>query len=341
MKIKVIKKLIPEEICEDGGASVVIVGKETVDLETSIDEAKDVLIVVGDKLLVKGIFVGLFKSIINGIGRDGNARQLGDFITLYPVPTGEFDLDKGWQPGVNGVRIRARLMNEMELDISKWEFEDDTPGRQAFTLASIECGDRQLGVVDFVHPVWINGKPLPRTDEIRVDWAVEGTDRHGTIAADKVTSTASRATLAADALAELASEEYDGKTVVFTVRGNFASAKISATLKYAQPLRHVEFSALEATATEMGNANVLATVDDAEGVLGYTVGESDVSITAFASVDGGEEEELTLVAPPDGNAFGGIVMGVPQGSRVKVTLRIDPAKTDFDQTPVSREATVA
>ena len=52
MNIKVIKKLIPEEICEDGGASVIIVGKETVDLETSIDEAKDVLIVVGDKLLV-------------------------------------------------------------------------------------------------------------------------------------------------------------------------------------------------------------------------------------------------------------------------------------------------
>ena len=34
-------------------------------------------------------------------------------------------------------------------------------------------------------------------------------------------------------------------------------------------------------------------------------------------------------------------MGVPQGSRVKVTLKIDPAKTDFDPTPVSRKATVA
>ena len=163
------------------------------------------------------------------------ACQLGDFITLYPVPTGEFDLDKGWQSGVNGVRIRARLMNELELDVSNWEFEDVTPGRQAFTLGSIECGEHQLGVVDFVHPVWINGKPLPRTDEIRVDWAVEGTDRHGTVAADKVTSTASRATLAADALAELASEECDGKTIVFTVRGNFASAKISATLKFLPP----------------------------------------------------------------------------------------------------------
>ena len=110
------------------------------------------------------------------------------------------------------------------------------PGRQAFTLGSVECGDRQLGVVDFVHPVWINGKPLPRTEDIRIDWAVDGTDRHGTIAGDKVTSTASRATIAADALDELKSEEYDGKTVVFTVRGNFASAKIAAKLKYVAPV---------------------------------------------------------------------------------------------------------
>ena len=235
MNIKVIKRPIPEEICEDGGASVVIVGKDTIDLETSIDEAKDSLIVVGDKLLIKGMFVGLFKSMVKGIERDGNGRQLGDFITLYPVPTGEFDLDRGWQIGVNGVRIRARLMNELEIDISKWEFEDVTPGRQAFTLGSVECGERQLGVVDFVHPVWINGKPLPHTDEIRIDWAVEGTDRHGTVPAAKVTSTASRATVAADALSELASEENDGKTIVFTVRGNFASAKISAKLKYVAP----------------------------------------------------------------------------------------------------------
>ena len=229
MNIKVIKKLIPEEICEDGGASVIIVGKETVDLETSIDEAKDVLIVVGDKLLVKGMFVGLFKSMVNGIGRDGNARQLGDFITLYPVPTGEFDLDRGWQPGVNGVRIRARLMNELEIDVSNWEFEDVTPGRQPFTLASVECGE--LGAVDFVHPVWINGKPLPLTDDIRVDWAVEGTDRRGTVPAGKVTSTASRATIAADALDVLDDPANEGKTVDFTVRGNFSSARIAATLR--------------------------------------------------------------------------------------------------------------
>ena len=291
MNIKVIKRPIPEEICEDGGASVIIVGKETVDLETSIDEAKDVLIVVGDKLLVKGMFVGLFKSMVKGIERDGNARQLGDFITLYPVPTGEFDLDKGWQPGVNGVRIRARLMNELELDVSNWEFEDVTPGRQAFTLGSVECGEHQLGVVDFVHPVWINGKPLPRTDEIRVDWEVEGTDRRGTVAADKVTSTASRATLAADALAEIASEEYDGKTIVFTVRGNFSSAKIAAKLKYAAP------PAVVTDVRAIGSA-AADTVFKGDGFevrgTGLTLGEGD-AVTVRVTKDG-ETTEADVTA---------------------------------------------
>ena len=297
MNIKIIKRPIPVEICEDGGASVVIVGKETVDLETSIDEAKDVLIVVGDKLLVKGMFVGLFTSMVKGIERDGNARQLGDFITLYPVPTGEFDLDKGWQSGVNGVRIRARLMNELELDISKWEFEDVTPGKQSFTLGSVECGDRQLGVVDFVHPVWINGKPLPHTDEIRIDWAVEGTDRHGTVAASKVTSTASRATIAADALDELKDAQYDGKTIVFTVRGNFASAKIGATLKVVPAPELVVYSEGHAPGEFTGLGT---TVLEGDGIGAFDPDADDTAKVFYTGNDGARSfdisESLTKVS---------------------------------------------
>ena len=339
MNIKVIKKLIPEEICEDGGASVIIVGKETVDLETSIDEAKDVLIVVGDKLLVKGMFVGLFKSMVKGIERDGNARQLGDFITLYPVPTGEFDLDKGWQPGVNGVRIRARLMNELELDVSKWEFEDVTPGRQAFTLGSVECGEHQLGVVDFVHPVWINGKPLPRTDEIRVDWAVEGTDRHGTIAADKVTSTASRATLAADALAELASEEYDGKTVVFTVRGNFSSAKISAKLKYAAPVTEItsvtnddgEAKAKFGQGLTVEGANFPDDIATADNRLRVMDGETEVSAVSLATL-----QEDGAIVSHDGtrivlNSLLWTPIPIDDGTELEVTVNGATARVPIDR----------
>jgi len=235
MKVQIIKQEISPEISEAGGASVMLVNKETVDLETTIDEAKDGLFVMGNVLLIKGLFVGLFKSMVNGIERDGNARQLGDFLTLYPVPTGEFDLDKGWDPEVNGVRIRARLMNEMEIDISKWEFEDVTPGRQSFTIESVQAG-ATTGVVELGQAVAINGRNLPLTADVRVEYAVPELDLSGTVAAAKVTSSATRIDLTADALDALKVAGVNGKQIVLTVRGNFANAKITGVLKYV-PVR--------------------------------------------------------------------------------------------------------
>ena len=94
-----------------------------------------------------------------------------------------------------------------------------------------EISDKGGAYVQFVE------KDTVPLDGVIVD-AIDGSYCQGRptlIPADKVTSNISRIDIAADALAELASEEYDGKTIVFTVRGNFASAKISATLKYVAP----------------------------------------------------------------------------------------------------------
>ena len=44
-----------------------------------------------------------------------------------------------------------------------------------------------------------------------------------------------RVDIAADALDELKQPEYDGKTIVFTVRGNYSNAKIPATIRYVEP----------------------------------------------------------------------------------------------------------
>jgi len=230
MKVQIIKREIPEGISEQGGCSLQIVNKETVDLETSIDEAKDQLCVVGDRLLIKGQFAGLFKSMVAGIQRDGNARTLGDFLTLYPVPTGEIDLEKGWDPAVNGVRIRARLLNEMELDISKWEFEDVTPGRQAFTVESVQ-GGAVTGVIQNGCAVAVNGKNLP-TANGRVEWALPELGVSGTLPAGKVTMNATRCDIASDAFDEIITPSRDGKPIDLTIRGNCANAKISALLKY-------------------------------------------------------------------------------------------------------------
>ena len=155
-------------------------------------------------------------------------------MTVYPVFTGPIDLSRGFDPEKNGVRIRMRLLNEIDVDITDWEFRDVTPGRTPFTLDSASTGEL-VNTVKVGDPIHVNGRPFPSHDTLRVDWAVEGTDKSGTIPAEKFTSDATLITIAADALAELASAEYNGKTIVFTVRGNFSSAKISATLKYVAP----------------------------------------------------------------------------------------------------------
>ena len=235
MTQKYVKTPIPPEISDKGGATIQFVDRQTVPLETSVKEAIEGLFVLGQEQLVKSNFFGLMRSASDGIRRDGHARQIGDYITIYPVVTGEFDLDRGWDPERNGVRIIARLLNELELDITKWSFEDATPGKQSFKVNTVSTLGVE-GLAEVGKPIAINGSGLPKTDAIRVDWAVEGTDKSGTIPAAKVTSDDVRTDIAADALAELASEEYDGKTVVFTVRGNFSSAKIAATLKYTAPV---------------------------------------------------------------------------------------------------------
>jgi len=336
MKVQIIKREIPTEISEAGGASVLIVNKETTDLETSIEESKDALIVVGDKLLVKGMFVGLFKSMITGIERDGNARSLGDFLTLYPVPTGEFDLEKGWDPAANGVRIRARLLNEMEIDISKWEFEDVTPGRQSFRLESVKAGD-VTGVVVLGQAIEINGKPLPLTDEIRVDWAVRDTVKSGTIPATKVTSTVSRADIASDALDEIKSATYDGKTLDLTVRGNYANAKISAMLKYVAPvLPKIKIGAFTAQMTEVDCELRLTGLENIAGAKEY----SGSSFRADIYKNGTLLANDTFNLPSDTEAV--ITRtDIAEGDTVKVVIDVDPSKAaEYDPTPAEATTTV-
>ena len=92
-----------------------------------------------------------------------------------------------------------------------------------------------IGVYDVAKKGEINGKNLPSTEAgepLEVHWEVEGTDKSGDFTSDQLTSNVSRIDIAEGALAELKNPAYDGKTLVLTVRGNFSSAKITATLKY-------------------------------------------------------------------------------------------------------------
>ena len=247
MKIDVIKVAIPSAISEEGGAIVRLVNKTTVPLETSIKEAKAGMYVIADEQLIKDQFMGMFKSMIEGLSRDGHARQIGDFLTIFPVVKGEFDLDKGWDKSVNEVRVYARLLNELTLDITDWVFNDVTPGRAPFKLHSVSSGS-EGSTVTIDTAVNINGSDLPAKADLKIEWALADGSKSGEVAAAKFTSDATRVDLAADALTGLAAADA-GKEIVFTLRGNFAKATIKATLA-AQPVTNP----VTVTSTECGDA---------------------------------------------------------------------------------------
>ena len=292
--MKYIKHPIPEEITDKGGASVQLVQKQTIPLDGAIDAAIEAHYAIGQKEFIRNGVIGTMKSMAAGVRRDGRPRSIEGFLTVYPVFKGPIDLEKGYDPEVNKVQIKARLLNELELDISGWSFEDVTPGKKAFKLNSVKAGS-VMGVYQIGQIGNLNGSDLPSTDkgeELRVHWEVEGTDKSGDIPAAKLSSDVGRADIAADALAELDSEEYDGKTIVFTIRGNFSSGKISATLKYVAPPPPptieriveadmpgaVENAIVLSTASAIHGANLA----DATVTFAYTKNDPDHTAASFA-----------------------------------------------------------
>ena len=273
-----VKVEIPTEVYEDGGCHPVFRDKETVALDAAIADAVDGQYALGNKLLVRQTFFGLMQSMADGVRRDGHARQIGDFITVYPVFKGPVDPDRGFDPAVNKVMIRARLLNEMELDITDWTFVDVTPGKRAFTLTRITSGD-------------------------------------------------------------------DGKTVVFTVRGNFSSAKISATLKYVPtPTKQVTITDVTATRGE-DTAYLTVKGVNLDGLRGWRVDEAnDLHFKAEVFVNGTSQGEQEFYGPnvdPAQEQFGEITcVDFVVGDTVKVILRTDPAKTEFVQEEIVREVIV-
>ena len=291
MKKPYIKLPIPTEISEDGGASTLFVNKQTVPLDGAINEALAGNYCTGQPTLIRNDFFGLMQSMSDGVRRDGHARQIANFLTVYPVFKGEVDLERGFDPAKNRVIIRARLLNEMELDITNWSFEDVTPGKRSFTLQSAKAG-AALGVYEIGKTGNINGKNLPSTsagEELRIHWEVEGTDKSGDIPAAKLTSDVSRIDIATDALDELKSAEYDGKTIVFTVRGNFSSAKVSVKLKYV--------ASTEPTVSEMSG---VFTGDDIVGSVVITANGTNLGPLASgdkATIKCDEYEDFDIAGP--------------------------------------------
>ena len=116
--------------------------------------------------------------------------------------------------------------------------------------------------------------------------------------------------------------------------------KITKKTRLLKKLEHVRIESLTATGTSMGNADIVAKIGNAEAILGYRDDEYMHGFPAYVSVNSGEDQEVELTAPPDGDTFGGPIMSVPRGATVRVTLKINPEKVEFEQNPVSETAIV-
>ena len=226
---------ISPELSEEGGATAVFVDKETTPLDGAIDDAIAGNYAIGNKALIRNTFFGLMLSMADGVRRDGRPRQVAGLITVYPVFKGPVDLEKGFDPDVNNVMIRARLLKEIDLDITKWTFEDVTPGKRAFRLTTVKAGLND-GEVVVGESVEINGKDVPNKDAgepVSVSWALTDGSKSGEVAAEKISGNISRIDLAEGALTGLTAEDDEGKEIEFTVRGNFSNASIKGVVRAA------------------------------------------------------------------------------------------------------------
>jgi len=223
MQADYIRRDVPAEISEEGGAFIQIVGKTTVGLAESIKESLDGLHVVGSPTMIEGYFKGLMRSVFEGIAADGHPRSVGD-ITFYPTPGGTFDLERGWNPLFNDVRVKARLANGITLDVSGWTFRDVTPGRQAFSIESVSDGTTP-GAVTVGSGAELNGRNFPAKALLRIEWTCGL--KSGTVEAAKFTSNVSRINIASDGLTGLTNDDA-GKAIVFAVKGCYNKASKTA-----------------------------------------------------------------------------------------------------------------
>ena len=197
----------------------------------TLKEAIDYGYVTGKITLLATNTEGVFKAMIDGIKKDGYGRKIDDFISINAFPRGRLsDICDELTKANAKVTVRARMLKEFKVDTTKWSFViEGSTG--TFTIEVVTTGEK-LGEIFLGEDVKLNGRELAMGEGDTVSWAVPETGLAGTVAAQYVTSDATRITVARDGLQELYDAANDGKTVVFTVCiGNKKSIK-SATMKY-------------------------------------------------------------------------------------------------------------
>jgi len=324
MQIDYIRRDVNEAISEDGGAFIQMVNKNTIGLKSSISEAKSALYVVGADSMIEGYFGGTMRSVFEGIREDGHPRTVGD-VTFYPVCGGTFDLDKGWDPAVNDVRIKARLLNGVTLDVTDWTFRDVTEGRVSFTVDTISNGTTK-GLVSTDKDAELNGKDFPAKEKLSVFWSC-GT-KGGEVPSDKFTANVARITIDKSVFASLTAAE-DGKDITFVVKGCYNKATKSGILKYVAPAKRVVNLDAVSVRHEGESYTGCLAVSNPGGVKGYSKdpGSGTESLTAQVIINGGTPSEMSFTKAGTETSFSASVEGLNPGDEFKAMIELDPAKS--------------
>ena len=218
---------IETHLLGDQRVSNIVNGKTFTNDET-IQEAIDGGYVNGKLELISSNTKGLLKSMLAGIQKDGNGRKIDEYFSLQPYPKGRLDdITDDISKDKIDVRVKARALKQLALDTSDWTInvEGSTGDLRISTVTTgEESGHIVVNANEAVH---INGSGLKMGADDYVKYYIPDTEKSNptTIAAEKLTSDATRITIAADVFADL-TDDYQGKTIVFDIRiGNNRAVK--------------------------------------------------------------------------------------------------------------------
>ena len=207
--------------------------RKTLGNDETIQEAIDGGYVVGKKEIIGTTAKGVLRGMVVGIQKDGNGRKINEFISLQPYA--KCHLDDPTDPVTKDnckVRVVARALKELQPDTSNWSFAIEGASADTLNITSVTTGE-VIGEIVVGENVDFNGFGLAMGEGDTLRWSVPGTEKSGTVADAKIESSWTRLTVTGDALAELASAEYNGKMIAFVLKVGNATVSKSATLKVA------------------------------------------------------------------------------------------------------------
>ena len=209
-----------------------IVNLESLDGDATLHEAIKRGYVTGKEPVLASIVEGVLTAMVDGVNKDGNGRKIDGYLSINAYLANRLaDICDEINRKNAKINLRARMLKEFKIDTSGWTIiVEGSTG--VFQLEVVTTGER-LGEVVTGKDVLLNGKNLTLGEGDTVSFSVPEMGVERTVSASNLTSNASRITVARDGWQDLFDEDYDGKTVVWTVKIGNKVARKTAVVRYS------------------------------------------------------------------------------------------------------------